>query len=224
MRIRTRVSDNARVYLYTSSFPFRSLHSAHSARRYSYPDRIVLRSPGRLENTLLHWSTAVGTTGPPLGNIPGRNKCGKSGVSYRPSTTNLATFLLSFPKLDRRRIERSILRSIDSRFLPPPNRPLLNSTETFLLARNEFRDFPSISHSSRGTSTPPREISRSIESGSFSRILVKPAIDLRLDCLDRSCTARVIRGVRLTGERPVYKRRLSPIDSAAPLTSTCSNL
>lgn len=33
MRIRTRVSDNARVYLYTSSFPFRSLHSAHSARR-----------------------------------------------------------------------------------------------------------------------------------------------------------------------------------------------
>lgn len=151
MRIRTRVSDNARVYLYTSSFPFRSLHSAHSARRYSYPDRIVLRSPGRLENTLLYWSTAVGTTGPPPGNIPGRNKCGKSGVSYRPSTTNLATFLLSFPKLDRRRIERSILRSIDSRFLPPPNRPLLNSTETFLLARNEFRDFPSISHSSRGT-------------------------------------------------------------------------
>lgn len=96
--------------------------------------------------------TAVGTTGPPPGNIPGRNKCGKSGVSYRPSTTNLATFLLSFPKLDRRRIERSILRSIDSCFLPPPNRPLLNSTETFLLARNEFRDFPSISHSSRGTS------------------------------------------------------------------------
>lgn len=109
------------------------------------------RTPRRLENTLLYWSTAVGTTGPPPGNIPGRNKCGKSGVSYRPSTTNLATFLLSFPKLDRRRIERSILRSIDSRFLPPPNRPLLNSTETFLLARNEFRDFPSISHSSRGT-------------------------------------------------------------------------
>lgn len=153
MRIRTRVSDNARVYLYTSSFPFRSLHSAHSARRYSYPDRIVLRSPGRLDAWRIRYSTgtAVGTTGPPPGNIPGRNKCGKSGVSYRPSTTNLATFLLSFPKLDRRRIERSILRSIDSCFLPPPNRPLLNSTETFLLARNEFRDFPSISHSSRGT-------------------------------------------------------------------------
>lgn len=33
---------------------------------------------------------AVGTTGPPPGNIPGRNKCGKSGVSYRPPR-NLTT-------------------------------------------------------------------------------------------------------------------------------------
>lgn len=59
MRIRTRVSDNARVYLYTSSFPFRSLHSAHSARRYSYPDRIVLRSPGRLDAWRIRYSTGL---------------------------------------------------------------------------------------------------------------------------------------------------------------------
>lgn len=59
MRIRTRVSDNARVYLYTSSFPFRSLHSAHSARRYSYPDRIVLRSPGRFDAWRIRYSTGL---------------------------------------------------------------------------------------------------------------------------------------------------------------------
>lgn len=68
------------------------------------------------------------------------------GILRRPPS--LLSFP-TFPNLDRPRIEHSILRSIDSCFLAP-NRPLLNSTETFLLA-NEFRDFPSISHSTRGT-------------------------------------------------------------------------
>lgn len=146
MRIRTRVSDNARVYLYTSSFPFRSLHSAHSARRYSYPDRIVLRSP----NTRL-WPSAQLVHRPAIsrGETNAESQVfliALHGILRRPPS--LLSFP-TFPNLDRPRIEHSILRSIDSCFLAP-NRPLLNSTETFLLA-NEFRDFPSISHSTRGT-------------------------------------------------------------------------
>lgn len=81
MRIRTRVSDNARVYLYTSSFPFRSLHSAHSARRYSYPDRIVLRSPGRRIHGYgrrHNWSTAR--------QYPGAKQMRKVRCFLSPST------------------------------------------------------------------------------------------------------------------------------------------
>lgn len=98
MRIRTRVSDNARVYLYTSSFPFRSLHSAHSARRYSYPDRIVLRSPGRLDAWRIRYSTGL---------RPSAQLVHRSVISRGETNAGSQVFLIAHP---RRILRRSSYR------------------------------------------------------------------------------------------------------------------
>lgn len=88
-----------------------------------------------------------GTTGR---NIPRRNKRGESQVFLiaLSSESLHRPFLLSFPNLDRRALYFTLDRLLF------PSKPLLNSLpKTFLLA-NEFRDFPSISHSSRATPPP----------------------------------------------------------------------
>lgn len=164
---------------------------------HTRPDVIRIRIVSSSRTT----THGYGTTGR---NIPRRNKRGESQVFLiaLSSQSLRRPFLLSFPKPRSPRIEHSILRSIDSSFLQNPPYLLNSLPKTFLLA-NKFRDFPSISHSSRATPPPPREISRSIE-----RRIVRASSSLRRSKYYNS------RRVRLTGD--VYKRLLSILSIDSP--------
>lgn len=134
----------------------------------------------------------------------GETNAGKVRCFLSPSPRNRCAVRSSYRSRNLDRRESSTLfyaRSTLLSFKPPPS--LLNSLpKTFLLA-NEFRDFPSISHSSRATPPPPREISRSIE-----RRIVRASSSLRRSKYYNS------RRVRLTGD--VYKRLLSILSIDSP--------
>lgn len=153
MRIRTRVSDNARVYLYTSSFPFRSLHSAHSARRYSYPDRIVLQDA---RNTRLRPPAQL-VRRPVIsrGETNAESQVfliAPHGILRRPP------FLLSFPKLDPSRESSTLFYARLTLVSSVQTSTPLKFDQNFLIGERVSRLSIDFTLESRNLFSPSREI------------------------------------------------------------------